>query len=106
MAWLGSRGGRRHGVQDIGIRVDTATPVQFSVHADELLVSLPGQTLPARTVDKLNGKHASRRSSPNIANVFLRASQIEAWGRVPERSLAACRETHFTERLIDQEPTE
>jgi ATP-dependent DNA helicase RecG len=41
----------------------------------------------------------------DIANVFFRAGQIEAWGRGVERILAACREARFPEPVIEQEPT-
>jgi ATP-dependent DNA helicase RecG len=52
----------------------------------------PGQLPPAWTLAKLKRKHASQPFNPEIANVFFRASEIEAWGRGIELIFAACRD--------------
>lgn len=82
----------------------SGAPVQISVYADKLMVWNPGQLPPAWTVEKLKRKHASQPFNPDIANVFFRAGEIEAWGRGVERILAACREARFPEPVIEQEP--
>lgn len=43
------------------------------------------------TLNNLLGKHRSRPYNPDIANVFFRAGEIEAWGRGIERIVAACK---------------
>ena len=82
----------------------SGAPVQISVYADKLMVWNPGQLPPAWTVEKLKTKHASQPFNPDIANVFFRAGEIEAWGRGVERIFAACREARFPEPVIEQEP--
>ena len=59
----------------------SGTPIQISVYADKLMVWNPGQLPQAWTVAKLKGKHSSQPFNPDIANVFFRAGEIEAWGR-------------------------
>lgn len=79
------------------------TPVQISVYADKLMIWNPGHLPHAWTVEKLKGKHASQPFNPDIANVFFRAGEIEAWGRGVERIFAVCREARFPEPVIEQE---
>lgn len=43
------------------------------------------------TIDNLLGKHRSRPYNPDIANVFFRSGEIEAWGRGIEQIQAACK---------------
>ncbi|MEP6905951.1 MAG: ATP-binding protein, partial [Gemmatimonadales bacterium] len=69
----------------------TGTPVQISVYADTLMIWNPGQLPTAWTVEKLREKHASQPFNPDVANVFFRAGEIEAWGRGIERIFGACR---------------
>lgn len=83
----------------------TGTPIQISVYADKLMIWNPGQLPPSWTVDKLKGKHSSQPFNPDIANVFFRAGEIEAWGRGIERILVACREAGFPEPEIEYEAT-
>ena len=83
----------------------TGTPVQISVYADRLMIWNPGQLPSTWTVEKLKGKHASQPFNPDIANVFFRAGEIEAWGRGVERIYVVCREAGFSEPVIEQEPT-
>jgi ATP-dependent DNA helicase RecG len=83
----------------------TGTPVQISVYADKLMVWNPGQLRSTWTVEKLKGKHASQPFNPDLAYIFFRAGEIEAWGRGIERILAACREARFPEPVIEQEAT-
>ena len=68
----------------------------------------PGQ-LPAgldgRWQAGLKAKHSSQPFNPDIANVFFRAGEIEAWGRGIERILGACREADFPEPEIEYETT-
>ncbi|MDP2318828.1 MAG: ATP-binding protein [Acidobacteriota bacterium] len=83
----------------------TGTPVQISVYADKLMIWNPGQLPTAWTVAKLKKKHASQPFNPDIAHVFFRAGEIEAWGRGIERMFAACREAGFPAPGIDYEET-
>ena len=50
-------------------------------------------------------KHASQPFNPDIAHVFFRAGEIEAWGRGIERIFAACREAGFPAPAIKYEET-
>lgn len=68
----------------------SGTPIQISVYADQLMVWNPGQLPQSWTVEKLKRKHASLPFNPDIANVFFRAGEIEAWGRGVERIFTAC----------------
>lgn len=83
----------------------TGAPVQISVYMDKLMVWNPGQLPSEWTVEKLTSKHASQPFNPDIANVFFRAGEIEAWGRGIERMFAACREAGFAEPVIEREAT-
>lgn len=83
----------------------TGTPVQISVYADKLMIWNPGQLPADWTVDKLKRKHASQPFNPDLANIFFRAGEIEAWGRGFERMFAACREAGFPEPQIEVEAT-
>jgi ATP-dependent DNA helicase RecG len=74
--------------------------VQISVYADRLMIWNPGQLPPSWTVEKLKRKHASHPFNPDLANVFFRAGEIEAWGRGIERMYAACRAAGFPEPVI------
>lgn len=75
-------------------------PVQISVYADRLMIWNPGQLPSSWTVEKLKHKHASHPFNPDLANVFFRAGEIEAWGRGIERMYAACRAAGFPEPVI------
>ena len=81
----------------------SGTPIQISVYADKLMIWNPGQLPQAWTVAKLKGKHSSQPFNPDIANVFFRAGEIEAWGRGIERIFVACREASFPEPVIEYE---
>jgi ATP-dependent DNA helicase RecG len=81
----------------------SGTPIQISIYADKLMIWNPGQLPPDWTVAKLKGKHASQPFNPEIASVFFRAGEIEAWGRGIERILVACREAGFPEPVIEYE---
>ena len=83
----------------------TGTPVQISVYADALLIWNPGQLPTAWTVEKLTQKHASQPFNPDIANVFFRAGEIEAWGRGIERMFGACRAARFPNPVLEYEAT-
>jgi len=80
-------------------------PVQIRVHADPLKIWNPGQLPPDWTVAKLKGTHSSQPFNPNVANVFFRAGEIEAWGRGIERIFTACRAAGFPEPVIEYETT-
>lgn len=53
------------------------------------------------TLNNLLGKHRSRPYNPDIANVFFRAGEIEAWGRGIERIVAACKKNGYPEPQFD-----
>jgi ATP-dependent DNA helicase RecG len=78
----------------------TGVPVQISVYEDRLMIWNPGQLPPSWTVEKLKQKHGSHPFNPDLANVFFRAGEIEAWGRGIERMYAACRAAGFPEPVI------
>ena len=80
-------------------------PVQISVYADRLMVWNPGQLPPSWTVERLKQKHASHPFNPDLANVFFRAGEIEAWGRGIERMMVACRAAGFPEPILTHEET-
>lgn len=75
-------------------------PIQIRVHADRLLIWNPGELPESWTLDKLLGRHFSHPFNPDIANVFFRAGDIEAWGRGIQRVLDACREAKAPEPQI------
>ena len=79
-------------------------PIQISVYQDKLMIWNPGQLPASWSVEKLVGKHASHPFNPDIANVFFRAGQIEAWGRGVERILVSCREAGCPVPEIRLEP--
>jgi ATP-dependent DNA helicase RecG len=83
----------------------TGAPVQISVYEDRLMIWNPGQLPPSWTVEKLKQKHASHPFNPDLANVFFRAGEIEAWGRGIERMRAACRAAGFPEPVFTCEET-
>ena len=65
-------------------------PIQIRVYEDRLKIWNPAE-LPARwTARKLLAAHPSQPFNPNIASVFFRAGEIEAWGRGIQRIVAAC----------------
>ena len=78
----------------------TGAPVQISVYEDRLMIWNPGQLPPSWTVEKLKQKHASHPFNPDLAHVFFRAGEIEAWGRGIELMYAACRAAGFPEPVI------
>ena len=80
-------------------------PIQISVYDDKLMIWNPAQ-LPAKwTVAKLKQKHASHPFNPDLANVFFRAGEIEAWGRGIERMCAECRAAGFAEPAFTYDQT-
>jgi len=81
----------------------SGTPIQISVYAENLMIWNPGQLPPAWTVAKLLGKHSSQPFNPEIANVFFRAGEMEAWGRGIEPIFVSCREAGFPEPVIEYE---
>ena len=83
----------------------TGVPVQISVYDDKLMIWNPGQLPPSWTVEKLTQKHASHPFNPDLANVFFRAGDIEAWGRGIERIVAACRAAGCPEPVIAHDAT-
>lgn len=80
-------------------------PVQISVYSDRLMIWNPGQLPAAWTVQTLKQKHASHAFNPDLANVFFRAGQIEAWGRGIEKMRAACRAAGCPEPSISYKET-
>lgn len=80
---------------------ETLTPIQIAVYDDKLEIWNCG-TLPEDwTLNNLLGKHRSRPYNPDIANVFFRAGEIEAWGRGIERIIAACKNAGYPEPQFD-----
>lgn len=80
---------------------ETLTPIQIAVYDDKLEIWNCG-TLPEDwTLNNLLGKHRSRPYNPDIANVFFRAGEIEAWGRGIERIIVACKNAGYPEPQFD-----
>lgn len=75
-------------------------PIQISVYEDKLMVWNPAQLPEGWTVAKMMRKHASEPYNPDLANVFFRAGEIEAWGRGIERMCTACRDAGFPDPII------
>ena len=75
------------------------------MYADTLMIWNPGQLPAAWTVEKLTQKHSSQPFNPDIANVFFRAGEIEAWGRGIERMFGACRAAGFPAPVMEYEAT-
>ena len=72
---------------------ESLTPIQIGVYDDRLEIWNCGILPEEWTISNLLGKHRSRPYNPDIANVFFRAGEIEAWGRGIERIIAACKTT-------------
>lgn len=70
---------------------ESLTPIQIGVYDDRLEIWNCGILPEGWTINNLLGKHRSRPYNPDIANVFFRAGEIEAWGRGIERIIAACK---------------
>ena len=80
---------------------ESLTPIQIGVYDDKLEIWNCG-TLPEEwTLTNLLGRHRSRPYNPDIANVFFRAGEIEAWGRGIERIIAACNKEGFPDPQFD-----
>ena len=68
----------------------SGNPIQISVYEDKLMI-YNAAVLPQNwTIETLLGKHNSEPANPDVANVFFRAGEIEAWGRGIERIVEAC----------------
>jgi ATP-dependent DNA helicase RecG len=83
----------------------TGTPIQIRVYADKLTIWNTGQLPASWTVHKLIAVHSSQPFNPDLANVFFRAGEIEAWGRGIQRILEACREAGSPDPHFDYEST-
>ncbi len=75
------------------LKTESLTPIQIGVYDDRLEIWNCGVLPEEWTISNLLGKHRSRPYNPDIANVFFRAGEIEAWGRGIERIIAACKTT-------------
>jgi len=79
----------------------TPAPIQIRVYPDRLRVWNPGQLPEGWTMEKLLGAHSSEPHNPELAQVFFRAGEIEAWGRGIQRVFEACREAGTPEPRIE-----
>lgn len=68
------------------------TPIQISVYEDRLMIWNAAVLPSGWTIESLVHKHSSQPFNPELANVFFRAGEIEAWGRGIERIISACKE--------------
>lgn len=66
------------------------TPIQISVHDNQLYIWNEGRLPENWTIDDLLKKHGSRLYNPLIANTFFRAGLVEAWGRGIEKVIKEC----------------
>jgi len=65
-------------------------PVQINVFSDEITIYTAGLLPVGWTADDLTNKHRSWLRNPDLARVFFRSGQIEAWGRGIQRIQEAC----------------
>lgn len=70
---------------------ESLTPIQIGVYDDRMEIWNCGILPEGWTINNLLGKHRSRPYNPDIANVFFRAGEIEAWGRGIERIITVCK---------------
>ena len=68
------------------------SPIQISVYDDKLMIWNAASLPIGWTVETLMNKHSSQPFNPEIASVFFRAGEIEAWGRGIERIVTACKD--------------
>ncbi len=68
-----------------------SAPIQIRVYDDRISLWNPGELPVGWTEADLLGEHASVPHNPLIANAFLRAGMVEAWGRGIANILEACR---------------
>ena len=67
-------------------------PIQIRVYDDRLVLWNPAVLPEGWTSATLRSRHVSHPFNPQVANVFFRAGEIEAWGRGIERIFQAMRE--------------
>ena len=65
-------------------------PIQIRVFDDRISIWNPAVLPEGWSLEKLIGEHASKPFNPLIANAFLRAGEIEAWGRGIQSMFRAC----------------
>jgi ATP-dependent DNA helicase RecG len=65
-------------------------PVQVNVHSDHITIYNAGSLPVGWTLADLTGQHGSWPRNPDLATVFFRSGQIEAWGRGIRRIQEAC----------------
>lgn len=78
---------------------ESLTPIQIAVYDNKLEIFNCGCLPEGWTINNLLQSHRSRPYNPDIANVFFRAGEIEAWGRGIQRIIEAC-ETAGTPKPI------
>jgi ATP-dependent DNA helicase RecG len=67
-------------------------PIQIKVLPDKLMIGNVGRLPEGWGVDDLTSLHTSVPHNPDLAGVFFRSGQIEAWGRGIEKIEEACAE--------------
>jgi len=68
-----------------------AAPIQIRIYEDRLKIWNPAVLPEGWTQETLLAPHHSQPFNPDIANVFFRAGEIEAWGQGIDRIFEACR---------------
>ena len=84
---------------------ESLTPIQIAIYDDKLEIWNSGYLPENWTIKNFLGKHRSCPYNPEIANVFFRAGEIEAWGRGIERIIEACKEAGVPEPKFDYDGT-
>jgi ATP-dependent DNA helicase RecG len=77
-----------------------AAPVQIRVYEDRLVLVNPAALPEGWTLVSLLGPHYSNPFNPNIANVFFRAGEIEAWGRGIRHMFDVCKRDGTPDPLL------
>ena len=70
---------------------ESNNPIQIAVYNNKIEIWNTGVLPDNWTIENLLATHRSSPYNPDIANVFFRAGEIEAWGRGIERINKACK---------------
>ncbi|NOT56993.1 MAG: winged helix-turn-helix transcriptional regulator, partial [Deltaproteobacteria bacterium] len=78
-------------------------PIQIRVYENRLILWNPAVLPEGWTAETLRSRHVSHPFNPELANVFFRAGEIEAWGRGIEQIFQTCRDEAVPEPQVTYE---